>query len=95
MSGKSYKVRAGDGFEIVSASDYDPEKHHLVVDPGEIVVKPKGVEGAKPFIIDEKDFDERSYERVNQTAAVIEEVAKQQERQTAEEAVEARKSDAE
>lgn len=79
---KTVKILTDSGFEVESADEFDPSTDELVVEPEEMVVKPKGVDGAKPFVIDKKDFDERAYERVNQTAAVIEEVAKQQERET-------------
>jgi hypothetical protein len=79
---KPLKIRRGSGYEVISEEDFDPTKHELLVGEGEIVVKPLNVEKAKPFIIDERDFDPRSYERVNQTAAVAAEIAKQTDRQT-------------
>ncbi len=87
---KPLKIRKGTGYEVVSEEDFDPTKHELLVGENEIVVKPLGVEKAKPFIIDERDFDPRSYERVNQTAAVAKEIAKQTDRQTLPEEMEAR-----
>lgn len=89
---KPLKIRRSTGYEIISEDDFDPSKHELLVGEGEIVVKPLNVEKAKPFIIDERDFDPRSYERVNVTKSVASEVAKQTDRQTLPEEIEARKN---
>lgn len=78
------------GFEAIPVADFDPSKHRPLLEKGEIVVKPKNVDRADPFIIDEKDFDERAYERVRLTAEVAEEVATQQDRLTAQEEAELR-----
>ena len=82
------KVQDGKGFKIIAQEDYDESVHKLVVGEDEIIVKPLNVEGAKPFIIGEKDFDPNSYEKVNATKANVAEVAKQTDRQTLHEAVE-------
>lgn len=93
---KNRKIRADNfhGFETVTEEDYDPATHELLVGEDEIVVKPLNVDEAKPFVIGEKDFDPRSYERVRQTRAVAEEIAKQADRQTLTEEIESRQTKA-
>jgi hypothetical protein len=85
---RTIKIQDGKGFQVINASEFNADEHKPILDVGEIIVKPLNVEGAKPFIIDEKDFDERAYEKVRATNANVAEVAKQVDRQTLTEKVE-------
>lgn len=89
---KTVKIKTGVSYAVINADEFDENKHELLVGEDEMVVKPKGVEDVKPFVIGKADFDENAYEKVNLTNSVAEEVAEQTDRQTLRQATEGKSS---
>lgn len=85
---ETVNIKSEGGYTTINKSDFNPTRDELFLKENEIIVKPLNVENADPFIIDEKDYDEKSYEKVNATKKNLEIVAEQTDRQTLTEQVE-------
>lgn len=85
---ETIKIKSDGGYTVINRSEFDSSKDEIYLADGEILVKPKGVADADPFVIEEKDFDENAYEKVKATRSNLEIISNQTPRETLSERLE-------